>query len=241
MPRKRNPVLVMADAMDGLVALVAELNRTTKHGEWAASAVELRGIVKQWQDSGPNMWKLIGANPGLWVETVEAFRPSLIPTKSGNMNMRLLDNAGAPGVMVSLGERGIRFYAVVWFNMLTLNPLWKKLGGPCARCDKYFVKSRLELDKYCPKSRCSSIASADKANRNKLEHEQKEKLARAEKLIEKWDALKHRPKMSWKRWVSDADQTITPKWLTRAINPDPDIGHGLQPPMKEGSYATGKN
>jgi len=245
MPRKRNPVLVVADAMQGMNALVGELNRR-EGKEWAVSALELRKIVKQWQDSGPNLSKLWFSDLVLAQDMRKAFQPSLVPTKSGSAKLLLInpicsrenfDNLidcleGSPR------EPHDRFFALAWFIALIVNPLWKNLGGPCARCKNYFVKKKIGRDKYCG-SRCGSVVSADKANREKLNRERTEKLDRAKTLIQEWDALKRPPNMIWKQWVHDRDKTITPKWLTRATNPDSGIGYGLQPPMKEGRNAKG--
>jgi hypothetical protein len=212
MQQRRKQTVDVADAMDGLKALVAELNRT-QGGGWAASAVELREIVRQWQDSGPNLWKLYGSNPVLWAETVSAFRPSLIPTKSGHANMRLLDNTGAPGVMESLGTPGIRLYAVVWFNALTLNPLWGKLAGPCARCGNYYIKKR-ELQKvYCSR-RCGNAATAVARTRERIKSERKDKLLRAKTAIREWRSAKTQE--DWKHWVAE-HANVDPRFLTRAI------------------------
>ncbi len=227
MRQRNHSVIVATDALSGLEALIAELNH--REGEkWSPSALELRSIVKQWQDSGPNLWKLFGANPGLWAETQHSFKPSLIPTKSGNANMRLLDNAGAPGVMVNLGQIGIRFYAVVWFNALTLNPFWHKLGGPCDRCEKYYIKTRRDQKVYCGRG-CGRFVSAKKSTRKRLDGERTKKVDRVQTLIREWDALRIRPQMDWKQWVHRRDNDISPKWLTTAIN-DKHGKYKLEPP-----------
>jgi hypothetical protein len=226
MPRKRNPVIVAADAMDGMVGIVDELNRTVGK-RLVPSAEALRGIVKQWQDSGPNLSKLDFSDPGLWKERLKAFRPTMISTKSGAARMNLLDNA--PRAMTDRGGACVRFYAVCLFNSLVLNPLWQRLGGPCGRCDMYYVKSRLSQKLYCG-ARCASLVSAEKSTREKLDDDRADKLKRARSFIRQWDALKVRPDMYWKQWVHCADETITSKWLTRAINPK--YNYGLQPPRK---------
>ena len=66
----------------------------------------------------------------------------------------------------------------------------------------------------------------------RLTEERKDKLLRASRLIREWDALKIRPSIGWKQWVHSADRTISPKWLTRAANPNPKIGYGLKLPKK---------
>jgi hypothetical protein len=233
-PRKRNPVIVAPDALDELQFIIAELNRTEGNQKDAAflpSALELRGIVKKWQDSGPNLWKLYSSDWGLWVETQKAFKPMLMPTKSGSAHIHAFANAGAPGVLNSRGKLGIRTYALIIFNSLTINPLWKKLGGPCARCEKYFLKKRANQFIYCAR-RCASLASAETSTRERLDNERTDKLTRASASVRAWDALRKRPAISWKEYVSQAEK-ISKKWLTRAVN------RGELVPPKEGSDAKG--
>ena len=213
MPRKHNKTVVIADAINGLKNLVLELNRTEGR-QLTAVAIELRGIVKQWQDSGPNLWKLFGGNPELWAETQTAFRPSLVPTRSGHANLRLLDNAGAPGVMEELGRHGVRFYAVVLFNALTLNPQWKKLAGPCARCGDYYIKKR-ELQKvYCSRQ-CGNAATAIARTRERIKGERDDKLSRAKVAIREWRSAKTQE--NWKHWVA-IHSGVDQRFLTRAVN-----------------------
>jgi hypothetical protein len=218
---KRNQALSI-DAMGALEALVAELNRI-KGAELAATAIELRDLVKAWHESGPNLLALHAANPGLWIETQKAFRPSIIPTKSGYANLHLLHNAGAPGVMESLGKAGVRFYAVVWFNALTLNPLWSKLAGPCARCGNYYIKKRASQKVYCSR-RCGNAATAVARTRQRIANERKDKLSRAKASLREWRTANTQE--DWKSWV--AKQTdIDSRFLTRAFKKDE-----LKPPTK---------
>jgi hypothetical protein len=212
MQRKRRPVIFVADAMEGMKALVAKLNRTEGE-EWDASALELREIVKQWQDSGPNLSKLFHADPTLFVESNRAFRPSLIPTKSGHANLRLLDNAGAPGVMASLGKIGIRFEAMVWFNALTLNPLWQKLAGPCARCGNYYIKKRASQKVYCSR-RCGNAATAVARTRKRTEDERKDKLLRSKAALREWRSTATQE--DWKPWVAKR-AGVDLRFLTQAV------------------------
>ena len=195
-----------ADARQGLEQIIETLN--------SSSGDELRTIVKQWLDSGPNLSKLFGADPNLWAESQRAFHPSLIATKSGNAKMRLLDNAGAPGVMASHGKIGIRFHAMVLFNTLILNPLWQKLAGPCARCGDFYIKKRASQKVYCSR-RCGNAATATIRTRERLEGERKDKLNRAKAVIFNWNSLKNRNSLDWKQWLAEHEPDITTKFVTR--------------------------
>ena len=203
---------IATDAVDGLEDLVAQLN-LTEGDQLAATALELRKLVKEWHESGPNLSKLYGAHPALWTETQAAFRPSIIPTKSGHANLSLVTNAGAPGVMASLGEPGIRFHAVVWFNALTINPLWHKLAGPCARCGNYYIKKRASQKVYCSR-RCGNAATAVARTRERIRNERKDKLLRAKAAIREWRTTN--TQQDWKRWVAERTG-VDPRFLTRAV------------------------
>jgi hypothetical protein len=225
MRRVRESVIVSANALQGLQNIVAELNRVDGGG-LAPSALALRGIVQQWQDSGPNLVKLCFSDLHLWAEAQHAFHPTLKLTKSGCAHVNFLSNIGAPGVMASLGAAGVRHYALCFFNALLINPLWQKLGGPCVRCKNYYVKNRRNQKLYCGR-RCGSLASAERCTRERLDRERKKKLDKARELAQRWVTVS--TDKDWKQWIHGKDKEITPKWLTIAANK-----YGLEPPVRKG-------
>ena len=203
---------------------------------------EMRRLVKAWEDSGRNVQKLLdsGKEPGNALQSYlwdKSGKPALlaVPFPMGSGLQVTIDATHGGPIPMTRGEL-IKDEARLMFVSFLLNPLRDKLSiRPCARCDKYFIKKRSNQNVYCGR-RCGSITSADKANRAKLKKERGDKKDRAKKLIEKWDALKRRPDMSWKQWIHNADMTITPKWLTIAVK-----NYRLQSPMKEGRNAKRKN
>ena len=199
---------------------------------------KLTQLVTEWQASGPNLAKMMTANLPLWNTLTRSCNATWTITETGGAYVDLQPGIALP----KFGHSRTRVeqqeaQAVILFYLLTLGP-WEKLGGPCPRCGKYFIKKRANHKIYCGRG-CGSLASAKVSTRKKLDKEREHKVERARKLIQKWDELKRRPGKSWKQWVHGKDQTITPKWLTRATNPDSDIGYGLQPPVKEGRNAKG--
>jgi hypothetical protein len=223
MQQVRKSVIVLTDALRGLENIVAELNRV-EGAELVPSALELRRIIQQWQDSGPNLAKLCFSDWRLWAEAQQAFHPTLRLTKSGCAQISFLSNIGAHGVMTSLGAAGVRHYALCFFNALLINPLWQKLGGPCERCKKYYVKNRREQKLYCGR-RCGSLASAERCTRERLNRARKQKLDQARELARRWRTA--RTDKGWKQWIHGKNSEITPKWLTIAVNK-----YGLETPEK---------
>jgi hypothetical protein len=165
-----------------------------------------------WQDSGPNTGRLFGQHPQLWVESVNAFRPSLIATKTGGAHLNFVTNMGPEGEIEKLGPAGTRFKAVVLFNSLLLNPLWPKLAGPCKRCENYYIKKRASQKVYCSRQ-CGNAATALARTRERIKTERNDKLDRAKTAMNEWKKREHSGE-DWKSWVSQRTR-IDLRFLTR--------------------------
>jgi len=116
------------------------------------------------------------------------------------------------------------------FIELLLNPDCGKLAGPCDRCGRYYIRRRSHKNKrYCSR-KCGSQATAAVAALKARRKIHADKLRRAQKAIEEWERLRHKPDIAWKTWVSKTTREvgITPKFLTRAVNKNE-----LQPPRNE--------
>ena len=166
----------------------------------------LRGLVKEWQDSGPNIEVMIERNPALW-EKIQRVSIELRPTNTGAVRV---DLAAVPQ------EEGLsRFDLFVYsfFLLLTMNPYWNRLGGPCARCLNYYVKKTSRQKVYCSK-RCGLMETSIEANRRRGSGLHKEKVEKALGFISKWEFT--RTKQPWKVWVSEKSG-YSRTWLTRAV------------------------
>jgi hypothetical protein len=115
--------------------------------------------------------------------------------------------------------------AVQYFGALTVLE-WEKLGGPCARCQKYYIKRRASQKVYCSRN-CGNATTATLRTAEQRDRERKENLRRAEKAIQQWKRSAKRTK--WKDFVSKRTG-LTSKWLTRAIG-----RNDLKAPNQEGS------
>lgn len=100
------------------------------------------------------------------------------------------------------------------FALLVIDARWSRLGGPCDRCGRYYIKKRTDQKRYCGR-RCAHLASAVSSTRRRLDAEKAEKLRRAIQAAKNWRTA--RTQLGWKEWVSRTEPGITPKFLTRAV------------------------
>lgn len=225
--------------IENLEFICKVLNRETESKELS---LKLTQLVTEWQASGPNLAKMMTANLPLWKTLTRSCNATWTITETGGAYVDLQPGIALPKFGHSrTRDEEQEAQAVILFYLLTLGP-WETLGGPCPRCGKYFIKKRANHRIYCGRG-CASLASAKVSTRKKLDEEREDKVERAREAIQEWDALKSRPAIDWKQWVHKREPDITPKWLTRAVNPNlKDYEkYQLEPPKKEGRHATRKN
>jgi hypothetical protein len=195
----------------------------------------LRGLVKVWQDSGPNLITMMSAaynrlHPQA-IDYIENFFTILWNPTSGG-RARLIVMADYEQLEKRIGRERIftekpdgtsvlkpEAEALEEFCFFTLNPFCEELAGPCARCGNYYVKKRASQKVYCSRS-CGNAATAVVRTAAKVKAERDEKMVRAEALIRKWNALKGRSGLVWKEWLRKQDPSITDRFVTRRVNMD---------------------
>ncbi len=169
----------------------------------------LRGLVEAWKESGPNLNKLLRDDPALEARVREGGM-RLVATDTGKGHLIWLPIA--EGVSASSCED----HALAYFKNLVVNPEWEKLGGPCPRCEQYYVKKTSRQKTYCSR-RCGANMTATASTRRRRQAKRVQKLLRAQEFANEW-ATVHTQK-SWKEWISaQTKMEITVKWLTRAVN-----------------------
>lgn len=132
----------------------------------------------------------------------------LVPTESGGAML-----AFSPSTYDS-GLPRVEAAALHFFMNFLIDPRWDRLGGPCARCDCYYIKNIVRQNKYCsPECRRNSTATA--ATRKALDRQKKEKLECAEEAIKLWQRGLRQQR--WKEVVAQ-HCGVTPGFLTRAVN-----------------------
>jgi hypothetical protein len=178
---------------------------------------ELRRLVEAWQKSGPNLAQLLHKDEELRGRTRHG-RTLLVPTTVGKGHLIWLPSP--PPVNALSWKDG----ALCHFMDLIVNPDWHKLGGPCCRCGKYYIKKTTRQKVYCSRQ-CGSRNTALATTRMRRREVQERKLQIAQSAVDEWRSLERR--QPWKKWVSARTKSSV-KWLTRAVN----SGH-LQVPSQK--------
>jgi hypothetical protein len=184
--------------------------------EWRTKDVserkqELRGLIELWLGSGQNLYTLFKKHPELQ-EPCTAGKTFLIPNRDGEAQLAW---SPALGDFRSSPQKRA---ALVLFIEFLINPLCTKLWGPCERCEKYYLRNRVDQKKYC-KKQCGAASTALAATQDRREKQQEAKLEIAKQAILEWN---ERPRRGdWKRFVAarvsaSAKEPVTVKWVTRA-------------------------
>jgi hypothetical protein len=164
-------------------------------------------LVRSWQASGPNLIKMFQKDPELEKRCMHG-RTLLIPTKTGRAYLSWLPNPPNDQVFSQ------RDQALTHFMALIVNPEWELLGGPCPRCDRYFLKKAHRKRIYCS-SKCGAATTAIETRRKKLRDLYEEKLRTAQEAIAAW--TRSRTSQDWKAWVANKTG-LSLNWLTHAVN-----------------------
>lgn len=183
---------------------------------------ELRKLVETWQKSGPNLAKMLNDDKVLAARAKHG-RTLLVATNTGKGHLHWLPNPKC------FDPSSWKDQALAHFMDLIVNPQWHKLGGPCHRCGRFYVKKTSRQKAYCSR-RCGLATTAVARTRKRREEEWALKLRLAQAAASDWPTA--RTGDSWKEWVS-ARTKITVKWLTRAVNRG-----DLKAPLKDGAIAS---
>jgi hypothetical protein len=185
-------------------------------------APELRRLFALWQASGPNLKAMLDTNPEITSKIESDLRPLFVASVTGRGYVHV---GVASGIALVDGDWKVANADAIarqgrgLFLLMTLNPFCERLGGPCPRCKKYFVRKTAKRSIYCSRQ-CASQSTALAATAKARQQQRTEKLKRAESAIAEWDRLKNkgRTKATWREWVSAYDPEITAQFLTRAMN-----------------------
>jgi hypothetical protein len=198
-----NLKFVLFGQPEGLESICFLLNST----EPPELCSELRRLIEIWQKSGPNLSRMLKDDDVLAARARHG-RTLLVPTNTGKGHLHWRPYPQ------DFDAGSWKDQALTHFMDLIVNPEWHKLGGPCQRCDRFYVKKTSRQKKYCSR-RCGSRTTAVAATRKMREEERARKLRRAQEAANRW--VKVHTRDSWKDWVSTRTK-LTVKWLTRAVN-----------------------
>jgi hypothetical protein len=167
----------------------------------------LRTLIEKWKDSGPNLERLFNRYPEMKDHCANG-RTELLTTPTGRA---WLDWKPDPQ---GVDPKSSKYAAICHFLGFIINPHCERLGGPCARCHKYFVKRRSSQDKYCSR-RCATSATAVSSTQARRKADHDKKIAAAEARIAAF--MQSGSAGDWKRWIARRG-AISVSWLTRAVN-----------------------
>ena len=175
--------------------------------EYGPTQIELYRLVTAWRDSGPNVSKLFQTESGLVVPALN-IRAMLMPTGTSQGKLVLLEGGRRKG------SEKARLTAFDLFLGFLLNPFNQQLGGPCARCGRYFVKkTKRTVSIYCT-AKCGNRSTSKLANQKRRLAEREERIATVRRAIRDWQNAKSR--VPWKEWVSKKT-LVSKNWITRAL------------------------
>ena len=172
----------------------------------SASQKQLQRLVREWMDSGPDLLKMFRKEPEL-EQLVRNGVTRFYPVHGGRGH---LDWIPAVSELPSSYEA----HALEDFMVLITNPLWELLGGPCVRCNNYYLKKTRRQKIYCSRS-CGAKQTAHEAVTRRRKEEHSKKLRLAAKAGREWGEKKRRD--TWREWVSRRTG-LTGRWITRAVN-----------------------
>jgi len=188
---------------------IIDVLNTKPSPKFVQPRTNLLQLIDEWQKSGDlNRMKFPQDCPSLWQMQAE-IRVFLSPTSSRRAY-----------VTWAYGPRKRAWtawdHAASWFIQLITNPECERLGGPCPRCGKYFVRAGAKEKTYCSRE-CASVSSALESTKLRRAKEHADRLLRAENAIKRYRNNTGRWE-SWKDCVTASEPDISKKFLTRAVN-----------------------
>lgn len=180
--------------------------------------MELRRLVALWEKANRSLEKLLWQSPSL-KRTCMSGTTMLIPSRDGAAQL-----AWSPDLR-GWQSTAQKTEARKLFIGLLVNPLCLSLGGPCARCGKFFEKSNPRHKTYCG-SKCGSGMTAVSSTRARRAKEKNTMLEAAKRASIEWRGNPNRK--VWEGFVLKrvneclrnecSRAPVTVKWVTRAVN-----------------------
>ena len=195
--------------------------------EHAQSRAEFREFVSRWLRAS-SLKTMLRRDRDLYRELTDVCTLSLEPSSKTRMARAVVYVIKRPDGPMRYQRGASHHQAVLWFAHLVLNPLGEKLAGPCARCGRYFIKSRSDHDKYCDGG-CGSKASAAVRMERKRREQRQSQLADARIAAQEW--ADSASSLDWKEFVAQK-LGCTKKWVTIATR-----RYGLEEPRKGERHA----
>jgi hypothetical protein len=204
---ERNPLFSYLPLQNVPQLVVGFLNGENSQIE-EADREELKRLVKLWLECEFNLNRMATA---LGAQNIKSI--------SFNGTFHLHVNREGRPILVPYPAEGSS-HAQGIFLQLLLNPDSERLGGPCGRCGRYFLKETWHRRTFCSRA-CLTFSTAVKATQKARKKKSADRLQWAAKAIADWQRAKRRG--SWKAWTikcfrDERREYITEKSLTRWVN-----------------------
>lgn len=201
------------------------------HPDHASSRAHLIELITEWQKARfapPNAFEREhGAPlPPLLKMRFPKGSPTLKEAEQSLSAHFAPQNPGA-GILVTYSpKRPWTAWDHAWnlFIQFLRNEDIERLGGPCRRCSRYYIRKTAKPSVYCSRE-CASQATAIKRTIENRKRQHAQKLELAASGIEKWRSLvaKGRTSKGWKEFVAnlksaDPALDLTVRFLSRAVN-----------------------
>jgi hypothetical protein len=238
-----------ARSLQGVVSMLNEGN--PEHPLYAQSRANLVQLIENWQVAqrstlrDPFEIEVDAPKPRLLKMRLPAGAPNLLEIQK---NLKVTLSPAGPGASYTIDYNPGRKWtawdlAYQQFVRLVTNPECEKFGGPCPRCEKYFVRKTAKPSVYCSR-RCASQDTAVKRTVEVRKQQHENKLRVAKQAIAKWEnlSIQRRAKQGWKEYVAGyhPGAEITTKFLTRAVNEGTLQAPSISQPRKERTHETTK-
>jgi hypothetical protein len=202
--------------LENLVAMLSDKSGPEK--DWQAKShahrdvVKLRRLVHAWKKAGRD-YRKAKFNPKDKTD-LEQFVKGIQFFLDRDGNLRLVDcyTTNAPYDP-----------AAIQFTRLLRNSQRARLDGPCPNCGNWFAKKTLRKSIFCSR-KCAGTAT----KAAERERKRNKKLERARQALRNYRTRPARfANLAWQEWVTQAEPTISKKFLTTAAN-----SGDLKPPKK---------
>jgi hypothetical protein len=231
MPRARYATNLREPFIDPLENIVAGLNEAEPR--LPEQQRFLRELVGKWNSCDRSYESLLKREPAVAaILNRTQWTTRLFPAPTGGASLWV-----APSLRQPEPEPGRDFALQLFVNFLTHRSC-QRLGGPCPRCGRYYIRRTVRQRVYCSR-KCAKDTTAVAATTKRLQAKKAADLQCAANAVAEWETTRRR--QDWKRFVK-ARCRLSFHFLTRAVNEGT-----LQPPArpdrrpsKPGSGKTGK-
>lgn len=185
--------------------------RNGKDVEWhlvnmKSRQLEMQRLIGLWDVAKGNIELLFRKHPKIQQSCREG-KTFLIPARDGAAQLAWIPRLTTDGLVPGQAEAWSLF---IWFM---LNPKAKQLGGPCARCGKYFQKRDPRQKTYCSRS-CGNSRTAAAVTKEQRERRYQEKIGEVELAKKTWE--RRGRKGDWKKWVA-YETGFNVRFITQAV------------------------